>query len=120
MKRLLVLLLILSGCVNQKQLTAESFVDIHWTRDGTHDSESIIFYSDGNFIYSCGCGNPVNDSDLCESYTFNQNTGEIHLEYDEATDETIDIIKIIKITNKTIELDFDGEIRIFEKQKEIN
>ena len=87
---------------------------------GEHDTENIRFSSDGTFAYSCSCGNPINDSDLCESYTFDPKTSEIHLEYFETTDETINKIRIGKITNTTLELDFNGEIRIFEKEKQLH
>lgn len=92
-----------------------SFVNTSWTRDTTNDTETIRFGSDGSFSYSCGCGNPVNDSDLCEGYTYNHTTKTITLNYLEATDETITTIKIIKCDENSLHLDFDGEIIIFKK-----
>ena len=51
-----------------------SFVNTIWTRDVAHDTETIRFGEDGRFSYYCGCGNPVNDSDLCEGYIYDDAT----------------------------------------------
>ena len=77
------------------------FVNVSWTRDAEHDTETIRFSEDGGFVYYCGCGNPVNDSDLCEGYIYD--------------DEMITVIKIVKCDEKELHLDFDGEVRIFAK-----
>ena len=92
------------------------FTNVSWTRDSGHDIEHIKFNVDGSFSYYCDCGNPVNDSDLCESYTYNDETKEIKFECFETTDEMVTNVKIVNLTDTTIELDFDGEIRIFEKE----
>ena len=91
------------------------FVNISWTRDAEHDIETIRFGEDGSFVYYCGCGNPVNDSDLCEGYTYDDATKTITLDCIETTDEMVTIIKIVKCDENSLHLDFDGEIRIFEK-----
>lgn len=115
--------LFLTGCgekkeeQKQKDYSNFTFSDVSWTRDGGNDIETIRFSSDGKFTYYCSCGNPVNDSDLCESYTYNEETKEITLECFEETDETVTTIKIVSSTDTTLELDFNGEIRKFEKEK---
>ena len=91
------------------------FVNISWTREGEHDSETIRFNADGSFTYSCGCGNPVNDSDLCEGYTYDDAAKTITLKCTEKTDEMITSIKIVKCDENTLQLDFGGEIRTFVK-----
>lgn len=91
-----------------------SFVNT-WTRDAEHDVETIRFGKDGSFSYSCGCGNPVNDADLCEGYTYDDATKTITLDCIETTDEMITVIKIVKCDENELQLDFDGEIRIFTK-----
>ena len=119
---LLLAVLLLTGCGNTKEKTQEkdysyhSFTDVSWIRDAENDVETIVFKSDGRFIYYCSCGNPVNDSDLCESYTYNDETKEIKLDCFETTEEIITNIKIVKMTEDTLELDFNGEIRKFEKE----
>lgn len=92
-----------------------SFVNTSWTRDAEHDIETIRFGADGHFAYYCSCGNPVNDSDLCEGYTYDDATKTITLNCIETTDEMVTKIKIVKCDENSLHLDFDGEIRIFEK-----
>ncbi len=92
-----------------------SFVDISWTRDAEHDVETICFGDDGSFSYSCACGNPVNDSDLCEGYTYDDATKTITLDCIEITDDMVTVIKIVKCDEKELHLDFNGETRIFTK-----
>lgn len=91
------------------------FVNISWTREADHDFETIRFTDDGCFSYSCACGNPVNDSDLCEGYTYDDKTKTITLDCFETTDEMITVIKIVKCDEQELHLDFDGDIRIFTK-----
>lgn len=92
-----------------------SFVNTSWTRDAEHDTETIRFGEDGSFSYYCGCGNPVNDSDLCEGYTYDDATKIITLDCIETTDEMVTTIKIVKYDANSLHLDFDGKIKIFEK-----
>ena len=125
MKKIIITLMLvglfLTGCVDkkeeqmQKDYSNHSFTNVSWTRDAENDIETIIFKSNGRFIYYCSCGNPVNDSDLCENYTYNEDTKEIILDCLEETDETVSNIKIVSSTETTLELDFNGEIRKFEK-----
>ena len=75
----------------------------------------IRFGADGKFTYYCACGNPVNNSDLCEGYTYDDSTKTISLNCIETTDEMVTTIKIVKCDENSLHLDFDGEIRIFEK-----
>lgn len=93
-----------------------SFVDISWTREAAHDIETIRFGEDGSFSYSCACGNPVNDSDLCEGYTYDDATKTITLDCIEITDDMVTVIKIVKCEENELQLDFDGDIRIFTKE----
>lgn len=123
MKRNIIILLLvgifLTGCVETKEIdySEYSFTDVTWTRDGDNDIETLKFKSDGRFSYYCSCGNPVNDSDLCESYTYNDETKEIIFECFETTKEMITRVKIIGMSDEVLELDFNGEIRKFEKEK---
>ena len=124
MKKIVILflsgILLLTGCEKKKteniELKEYSFIGMSWTRDSGHDEETIKFNEDGSFSYSCACGNPVNDADLCETYTYDDKTKEIKLDCFETTEDTITTIKVIKSTDSTLELDFHGEIRTFEKE----
>ena len=127
MKKYIIILMLvglfLTGCNDKKEKTQVKdyseylFTDVSWTRDGGNDIETIVFKSDGRFSYYCSCGNPVNDSDLCESYIYNDKNKEIKLDCFETTEETITNIKILEMSEEVLELDFNGEIRRFEKEK---
>ena len=104
MKKIIIILLLaalfLTGCEENKEkdYSEYMFTDITWTRDSGHDIETIIFHADGSFVYYCACGNPVNDSDLCESYTYNDETKEIKFNCFETTEEMITSIKIVEMS----------------------
>lgn len=93
-----------------------SFAGVRWSREAEHDVETIRFNTDGSFSYSCACGNPVNDSDLCESYTYDDETKTITLDCIEETEDMVTKIIVNKCDGNTIELDFDGDIRTFTKE----
>ena len=125
-KKIIILMLVailLTGCTENKEKETKIdyskylFTDVVWTRDSGHDIETIKFGADGSFRYYCACGNSVNDSDLCESYTYNDKTKEIKFNCFETTEEMITNVKITEMTEDVLKLDFNGEIRIFEKQK---
>ena len=107
----------IKGKNKEKDYSNHSFTDVSWTRDAESDVETIVFKSNGRFAYYCSCGNPVNDSDLCETYSYNDDTKEITLDCLEETEETVTNIKIVNSTETALELDFNGEIRKFEKEK---
>ena len=113
------MVLSLTGCgsIKEKDYSNHSFTDVSWTRDAENDVETIVFKSNGRFAYYCSCGNPVNDSDLCETYSYNDDTKEITLDCLEETEETVTNIKIVNSTETALELDFNGEIRKFEKEE---
>ena len=116
------LLFLLWGCARNNtgetvDYSEYSFTDTIWTRKAEHDIESIRFGSDGSFVYYCACGNPVNDSDLSEGYTYDDETKTITIKYIETTEETVSEIKIEECDSKSIKLSFDGEIREFVKEK---
>ena len=115
---LLLVVLFLTGCEDEKiDYSNYLFTDVNWIRNTEYDTENIRFKSDGRFSYFCGCGNPVNDADLCESYTYDEKTNEIKLDCFETTEETVETIKIIEMTEEMLRLDFNGEIREFIKEK---
>ena len=119
---LLITTILFAGCSDKKKSENQnvdysqySFVNTSWTRDAEHDTETIRFGADGSFSYYCGCGNSVNDSDLCEGYTYDDATKTITFNCIETTDEMVTTIKIVKCDENSLHLDFNGEIRIFEK-----
>ena len=109
---LMVCLCFLTGC--EKEMV--EFTDISWTRETQADTETIFFGSDGSFHYFCGCGNPVNDADLCEGYTYDEKSGSITLDCFETTEEMVTEIGVVSFDGDKLELDFGGEIRKFERE----
>ena len=57
----------------EKDYSAYNFAGKNWTRD-TECDETLCFRPNGEFRYSCACGNSVNDSDVVESYTYDDST----------------------------------------------
>ena len=118
---LLAFFLLLTGCSEKKEeaekvdYSAYPFVGNAWEREAENDIETIFFGADGSFRYYCSCGNPVNDSDLCEGYTYDDETKTITPSYLEETEEMVSAIKVVHCDDTELSLDFDGEIRIFTK-----
>ena len=118
---LLIFTILFVGCSDNKKegqkvdYSEYPFVNTSWTRDAENDVETIRFGADGSFVYYCSCGNSVNDSDLCEGYTYDDSTKTITLNCIEITDEMVTTIKIVKCDENSLHLDFDGETRVFEK-----
>ena len=125
-KNIIILILVgmfLTGCeaakekIQEKDYSEYLFSDVVWTREGENDIETLIFKSDGSFSYYCSCGNLVNDSDLCESYEYNDETKEIKFYCFDTTEEMVTNIKIVEMSEDVLKLDFNGEIRKFEKER---
>ena len=118
---ILICAVLFAGCGNKEaedvsvDYSQYPFVNTSWTRDAENDIETIRFGEDGAFVYYCSCGNPVNDSDLCEGYTYDDETKTITLNCIETTDEMVTTIKVVKCDENSLHLDFNGEVRIFEK-----
>ena len=52
---------------------------------------------------------------LGQGYTYDEATKTITLDCEEITEEMVTVIKVVKSDGNTLHLDFNGEIRIFEK-----
>lgn len=107
----------IQGSQEEVDYSSYNFADVRWVRDGDHDSEALRFWPDGRFNYSCGCGNPVNDSDVVESYVYDDATKTFTFICYEELEGMITEIKLISCDGEKLELDFDGEIRVFEKEE---
>ena len=103
----------------EAELRFDPFTDIAWVRDAENDVETIRFGSDGTFRYSCACGNPVNDADLCEGYRYDEETKTISLDFEEETEEeTVSQIILKSCDGKSLVLDFNGDVRTFRVEEE--
>ena len=95
------------------------FVDIRYERSTEADTEFIRFSKEGSFSYYCACGNPVDNSDLCEYYTYDKENNKIELVcYDEVPEKEKNI-KILTATKDKLKIEINGEIREFTRTKEI-
>ena len=89
------------------------FADVTWTRDSDCDVETLRFLPNGEFRYSCACGNPVNDADVVDSYSYDEATKTFTLNCCEEIEDMITEIKLVSCDEEKLELDFDGEVRVF-------
>lgn len=121
MKRILLCMLcclLLAGCGGQKAEADYShlnFVGVTWLRDTVCD-ETLRFLPDGGFRYSCACGSPVDDADVVERYSFEEDSATIKLHYLEDMNGGITTIDVISCDGDKLELDFGGEIRVFYRE----
>ena len=88
------------------------FANQSWIRYDS-DTEHLSFSSEGDFSYWCSCGNPVDNADICETYSYNPDTKTITL-HCYGPNETI---KVIKHTDKKLVLQFGKEKRTFTNAK---
>lgn len=92
------------------------FVGKTWTRTTDADTEFLTFRKNGGFSYYCACGNPVDDADLCEYYTYDgKDTIYVHCDYDKLKKVKVDIISH---NDNKLKIKFDGEVREFKLEKE--
>ena len=108
------------GCGPAQDTNADysgyAFADVAWTREGDCDIETLRFKADGSFQYSCACGNPVNDADVVESYSYDEKTKTFTLNCLEELEGMVTEIVLVSCDGETLELDFDGEVRSFVKE----
>lgn len=114
---ILIFTFILTACNNQETKKVEKTNDplpiagMRWTRKNG-DTEILSFKEDGHFTYYCLCGNPVDNSDICETYTYNKTTNTITLDCGGAKDEKI---KLIEYDDDKLKLEFENGIREFDR-----
>lgn len=82
-----------------------------WSRENG-DTEILVFNENGHFTYYCTCGNPVDNADICETYTYNKKTNTITLDCDGKEDEKI---KIVEYDEYKLKLEFESGIREFDR-----
>lgn len=87
-----------------------SFLTDHEWIHYNFDPETISFQKDGTYAYYCACGNAVGDSDLFDSYSYNEDTSEITLSPVE-TDHHI--IRVLRYEKSRLLLAFDDGITEF-------
>ena len=105
------------GCASDSEKEVDyskyDFAYVTWTRESDCDVETLRFLPNGEFRYSCACGNSVNDADVVESYTYDDATKTFTLNCYEEVDDMITEIKLVSCDGEILKLDFDGEVREF-------
>ena len=118
----LIIAMSLVGCGNKEKSDDNTydaeFMGVQWTREVDEDVEFISFMTDGTFSYYCACGNPVNDSDLIESYCYDKENQTITFNATETSNSMVTKIKILEFDNEHLKLDFDGDVREFSIKSE--
>lgn len=112
----LIIAVSLIGC-GKKSDDAE-FIGVQWTRTTEYDTEYLSFNSDGSFSYYCACGDPQNDSDLIESYSYDEEKRLITFDTIGKTESMVTEVKVVEYDNEHLKLDFDGDIREFAVESE--
>lgn len=95
----------------------DSIAGESWEREIEGCGETLCFSDDGTFIYYEHCGNPVEDYDCFDTYSFNEKTGVITLYAIEGNEKRE--IEIVSCENDTLVLRFGTEKREFQKQEEV-
>lgn len=86
----------------------EFLTEHSWTHFSVCD-ETIYFGKDGEYAYYCSCGEPVDDSDLYESYSYNEEEETIQLKPKDDNSK----IKVLRYEKSRLLLDFDGKVKEF-------
>ena len=114
----IILVLVLITCIviaslaNTGKTSIPPFANQSWIRYDS-DTEHLSFGRDGEFSYWCSCGNPVDNADMCETYTYNAESKTITLNCYGPNEK----IKVIKYTDKQLVLKFGSETRTFTNAK---
>ena len=98
------------------------FAGVRWVRHA-NDKEMLTFHEDGHYGYACSCGSPVDNSDVCEKYTYNDETKTITLDCGDGETEKIEIISYEE-DELTLKFEQGTKVRTFakkgsEKEKEM-
>ena len=96
------------GCAKTDFLTEHD-----WVHYDTTCIETIYFGKDGHFAYYSDDGNPVNDSDLYDQYSYDSKSKKIHLK------PTGDMsIQVLRYEKSRLLLNIDGDIKEFFDSKD--
>ena len=112
----LIITVALAGC--GKETYDAAFIGVQWTRTTEFDTEYLSFSSDGSFSYYCACGVHQNDSDLIESYSYDEEKQLITFDTVGNTESMVTKVKVVEYDSEHLKLDFDGDIREFAVERE--
>ena len=106
------LVFLLSGCSSEKD--DPGFLTKHDWVHYTYCDETISFEEDGSYSCCCASGNAAGDSDLYDSYKYNEDTAEITL-FPKADDSTI---QVLRYENSRLLLGFKDGVKEFFDQRD--
>ena len=90
-----------------KKILTES--DWEYYNASIGEGEGITFNKEGEYFYSCSCGEPVGDSDLYDIYSYDgKNTITLKASYDDSIEDMI--LKILYMDDMTLLLDMGDDI----------
>jgi len=113
---IIIVLAVLCAIFLLKDPASDPLKGTSWSRTTEVDSECINFNDNGHFSYYYGVGSPVDDYDLYDEYTYDDDTKTITLEsIDSGGDKTI---KIDRIDDDKLVLIFGDEKRTFSKEND--
>ena len=90
-----------------------NFTGVKWVRDTDVCQENLRLGENGDFSYYCSCGNPVNDADLIEGYSYNDDTKAITFDTLDDTGDMVMSVTVVYCDGRKLVLDFNGEEREF-------
>lgn len=108
----ILLLLTISGCRQEKGTYPEFLTGKDWQYNTLVCMEVLHFSDEGNFSYYETCGNPVGDSDLYETYSYDEETGVITVYgYEKGMEEKQ--IKVLRYTEDSLLVEMEDGIKEF-------
>lgn len=113
---ILLIVVFMVACAKEKVIF-DIIIDEAWDREIEGCGETILFSNDGTFVYYEHCGSPVEDYDCYEKYLYDEKTGIITIYALEGSEKRK--IEVISCENDTLVLNFNGDVREFEKQEEL-
>lgn len=111
----LLVIFMLAGCETGKKTDFyPRFLTEHEWTHYTYCDETIDFYDNGDYSYHCACGEPVGNSDLFDSYQYNNKTKQITLSPKGPGDN----IQVLRYSPSRLLLCFSDGVKEFIDQKD--
>ena len=111
---LIMVLFLLSGCKSKNDIKINTNTNIFGTWINKFETEKIYFGEDFHFSYYGNEGNPIDDYDLCESYSIDNNIIILNCDNSKINDTFI----INNIKDDFLILEINKECIIFNRYEE--
>jgi len=112
---LLIIVAVILFFVNGKAKRPKFLTDASWSYYDSNIGENlnISFYENGEYIYSCDCGEPVGDSDIYDRYSYNSKDKTIKLS---GPDGEASVIKVLYYDEYYLILLFEDGVTTFKNE----